>query len=482
MGIAGSRGIAGLRVVVSAVLLGGMTASPAHALRANLRGDLTRLEELGHYEEALFYRRSTMDMILAIHVAWSGAPYDPAMDALFFETRTDRRYWNLANNQKRPITELLKKAKLTGEQAEKLDLRVRVYVEDHLSPELDEMGNFYFRRKAWVMERMGLFHEASFRRRLTGYYEDRVCGPYYATMAEELEQNGKKAISAAYRAKAEWFKAEALREFRRCNGDQVLAELQGGRTRQQLGKAQVVEILKGGVKSEQADARFAAAMSLAEFGQARLLEAVVNDPDADVRDVARRATQAVSPPAVGLKPGILAQYFSSPDQQSPIAQKALAAADIGFCGDERFPDKLRGAWEKDDVFPPGASGQFLVRLNGKLAIFEDGRYRFYVKTDGGNRAIVRLRAAGMDGAPIISPRNDKQLLYSVQSTFDGQVLTRVDFSPEIELKKGLIDIEIEYKGAEARGKYGTPGLRLGWSSESRVMEAVPASAFWHEGK
>ena len=88
----------------------------------------------------------------------------------------------------------------------------------------------------------------------------------------------------------------------------------------------------------------------------------------------------------------------------------------------------------------------------------------------------------MDGAPIISPRNDKQLLYSVQSTFDGQVLTRVDFSPEIELKKGLIDIEIEYKGAEARGKYGTPGLRLGWSSESRVMEAVPASAFWHEGK
>ena len=55
-----------------------------------------------------------------------------------------------------------------------LDLRVRVYVEDHLSPDFDEMGNFYFRRKAWVMERAGLFYDASFRRRLTGYSCDRV--------------------------------------------------------------------------------------------------------------------------------------------------------------------------------------------------------------------------------------------------------------------------------------------------------------------
>jgi hypothetical protein len=82
------------------ILASMLLVAPAWAVRSNLRSDLPKLEQMGHYEEALFYRRSTIDMIMAIHVAWSGAPYDPAMDGLYHETRVDRRYWNLIYNQR----------------------------------------------------------------------------------------------------------------------------------------------------------------------------------------------------------------------------------------------------------------------------------------------------------------------------------------------------------------------------------------------
>ncbi|MCY2955110.1 MAG: PA14 domain-containing protein [Planctomycetota bacterium] len=441
-------------VFAFASLLIALCASPAHALRANLRGDLARLEEMGHYEEALFYRQSTVDMVLAIHVAWSGAAYDPAMERIFGETRTDRRYWNLINHQKRPITALLTKARLNPDQLDRLDERVRVYVEDHLSPDYDEMGNFYFRRKAQVMERLGLFYDASFRRRLTGYYEQRVCAPYYATMADELDQKGKTSLAAAYRAKSIWYQAEALREFRRSNGDRLISQLQLNNAQQQIDKTQIVNLLELARQSKDADARFAAELALGDLGQA--------------------SPQSVLPPP-GVQPGIRARYFTSPDQPSPAADKILPAADLGFRGNERFPDKLRATWEKDDIFPSNATGQFLVHLTGKIRIPAPGKYRFYARTDSGNRAIVRV-----NGQPVISPRNDRQLLYSMQIDYAGQTLTRVDFSPEIQLKQDLADIEIEYKGPEANGKYGTPGLRLSWSSDGHVMEPVPSSAFFHE--
>ena len=98
---------------------------------------------------------------------------------------------------------------------DRLDERLRVYVEDHLSPEFDEMGNFYFQRKAWLLERHGLFWEAAFRRRLTGYYCVRVCSPYYSAIAQELEQKDQKATADAYRRKSAWFMEEAMRQFRR---------------------------------------------------------------------------------------------------------------------------------------------------------------------------------------------------------------------------------------------------------------------------
>lgn len=439
------------RASLAAALLIALCTSSAHALRANLRGDLARLEEMGHFEEVMFYRQSTVDMVLAVHVAWSGAAYDPAMERIFGETRTDRRYWNLINHQKRPITALMAKARLTPEQLDKLDVRVRVFVEDHLSPEYDEMGNFYFRRKAQLMEGMGYFQDASFRRRLTGYYEQRVCFPYYTTMADEFELKGKPALAAAYRAKAAWYQEEAQREFRRSNGDRLIAELQPANSAQALSKPQVLDLLKRALQSADADARFAAEAVMAEL-----------QPPA-------RAAEA------GLRPGIRARYFTDPGQTAPVAEKVLPAAELGFRGNERFPAKLRPAWSSEDIFPANASGQFLVRLTGKMRIPASGPYRFYARTDAGNRATVRV-----NGQVIISPRNDKQLLYSVQSDYAGQTLTRVDFSPEIELKEGLADIEIDYRGPEAKGKNGTPGLRLSWSSDRHVMEPIPAAAFFLE--
>jgi len=234
-----------------------LACSVAHALRPNLRSDLQQIEKLGRYEEALFFRRSTMDMILAVHVAWSGAPYDPAMDGWIGETRTDRRYWNMVNGQKRAVTDLLEKAALSPEQLQKLEQRVRVYVEDHMSPEFDEMGNFYFRRKAMAMESMGLFFDASFRRHLTGYYCQRVCAPYYAAIAQELQQNGQLRPAAAYRSKSAAYEQRAMDEFRRANGDLALSAMRGGAMRQPLPRAKVVQLLKSAPAGASDEARFA---------------------------------------------------------------------------------------------------------------------------------------------------------------------------------------------------------------------------------
>ena len=81
--------------ILAAALALSVFSSPALAVRGNMRRDLAKLEQMGHFEEALFYRQSTRDVMLAIHIPWSGAAYDREMDTVFGETRVDRRYWNL---------------------------------------------------------------------------------------------------------------------------------------------------------------------------------------------------------------------------------------------------------------------------------------------------------------------------------------------------------------------------------------------------
>jgi len=484
------------RDTAGAVLIVALAASPLYALRTNMLKDITRLEELGRYEEALFYRRASMDLILALHVPWAGVPYDPAMDGLYpeldriygagqqrqhqwMETRVDRRYWNIVHHNAPLVTALLKKANLTDAQQKLLDLRVRVYVEDQMAPEFDEMGNFFCQPIARILERTGLFWDASFRRRLTGYYDERVCVPYYAAVAEELAADGQKALAAAYRQKSEWYGREALREFRRSNGDRLLSELQGAKRRDRFTREQVVETLKKGLGSAESDARFAAVLALADLGETSLLRQAAKDEGREVRAEAARLAADDEPPA-GLMPGIRAEYFNAPNQQKPATAKILRMVDLGFRGNERFPDVWRPYWEKEDLFPANAGGQFLARFTGKLWIRRDGEYRFYVKTEGDNRAILKLTPASGEATTIISPKNDKLLLYADQRDWGGGTLFRIDFSAPLALKLGLADLQIEYKGGQVRSRIGTAGIRLYWSSDAHVMERVPASALFHE--
>ena len=568
-------------MLVAVLLFVGFATPPLYALRANMMKDLKRLEDMGHYEQVLFYRKSTMDMVMALHVQWAGAPYDARMDGVYanldhiygsgektrhrqVETRVDRRYWNLVNSQKRPISELLEKANLTPAQLERLNKRVRVYIEDHMSPEFDEMGNFFFRRKAMIFERTGLFWDASFRRRFTGYYVERVCAPYYATIAEELEMNGQKSIAGAYRQKAEWYREQAVREFRRSNGDRLLSELQGENRRQRLTKEQTMEILRMGLQSPESDARFAAVYNLAELREMKEflpaakdadstirrkvaevfaantyipgLAVILKDKDAMVHEVTASqirgiAQSALQPPLTdkgtfiravcalrealdfddtkafaasqlillrgepgknepndlkawaeqatgGLIPGIQAQYFTAPGQP-PVVEKILRTVDLGFRGNERFPKLLRPHWETEKIFPANAKGQFQLKFNGKIYLPKDGTYQFYVKTQGDNRATVRLTDPSGESETIISPTNDRELMYADQLDWNGGTIYRIDFSAQLELKKGLMDIEINYKGGKVRNNYGTVGIRLYWSSEDHLMELVPASVLFH---
>jgi len=486
---------------VAAMLLDlAIAPSPTYAVRSNMVKDIPRMEELGQYQQALFYRKSTMDMVLALHVPWAGAPYDPEMDGFYreldriygtgqrtqhqlVETRVDRRYWGIVNHQKRAIANALKKAGLTAEQLEKLDDRVRVFIEDHMAPEFGEMGDFFFQPKAQIMERTGLFWDASFLRRLNGYYMVRVCVPYYATTAEELDAKGKRSLAAAYRNKAKGYEAQALREFRRSNGDRLLSELQDAKRPKCLAKPQVVELLKAGLASKESDARFAAVLTLAQLEAFDDLGPATRDPDAELRREAEAilSQRTPKPPAgaAGLRQGIRACYYSAPAQQRPVAEKILRQVDLGFRGNDRFLPLLVPHWHKEEIFPPDARGQFLLKLAGKLSIPRDDRYRFYAKTDGGTRITLRLRPEGAEPLPIIaSPQNDKELLYADQANWGGGTICRIDFSKPVELKKGLVDLDIDYRGGQVHNPYGKAGLRLYWSSDSHVMEIVPPAAFF----
>jgi len=584
----------------AALLILGVAASPLYALRANMMKDLKRLEDMGHYEQVLFYRKSTMDMVMALHVQWAGAPYDRRMDGVYaqldniygtgkktrhrqVETRVDRRYWNLVNAQKRPISELLAKASLTPIQLEKLNERVRVYIEDHMSPEFDDMGNFFFRRKAMIFERTGLFWDASFRRRLTGYYDVRVCAPYYATIAEELESSGQKLLADAYRRKSEWYRVQAVREFCCSNGDRLLSEIQEENRRQRLTKEQTIEVLKMGLQSKESDARFTAMLNLAELRETgELLPAaedeeleirrevakifadrvyvpglavLLSDQDEQIRNLAKSVLQPASSergpfiravcalrealdselslrdvrgfnprtsgltprtnaslqddtktfaasqlallraelgkddPAElktwaeqatgGLMPGVYVQYFKEPGQP-PVVEKVIRTINLGFRGNERFLKLLRPHWDKEHIFPANAKGQFLLKFKGKIYLPKDGRYRFYVKTEGNNRATVRLTGTSEEPHTIISPKNDREFMYADQCDWNGGVISRVDISAQLELKKGLMDLEIDYKGNQVRTKHGKAGIRLYWSSDEHVMELVPASVLFHK--
>ena len=102
-------------------------------------------------------------------------------------------------------------------------------------------GDFAFSRKAWILERTGLFWHASFRRELAGRYAIMVCSRYCEALADEMERTfGDQARAKLYREKAAWWRRRGLDEFRLSNVDRILARLKGNnKERRKRGRVRV---------------------------------------------------------------------------------------------------------------------------------------------------------------------------------------------------------------------------------------------------
>ena len=151
-----------------------------------------------------------------------------------------------------------------------------------------------------------------------------------------------------------------------------------------------------------------------------------------------------------------------------------------------FPKVWYALLKKPEVFPPNATGPFVLRIRGKIYIPADGKYRFYVKSDAANRTVMSLATSGGGPREVISPANDVRLQYAMQS---GMRTHRIDFSQGVDLKRGLVDVAIVHSGDEVRkienehivriSGEQKAGLQLYWSSDAHVIELVPAANLFH---
>ena len=471
-----------------------LAARPAHAIRTNAGADLAQLVAQGRFAEALFYRQSSLTMVLAVHAAWAGVIYDERMDGLYngldrlynnhrdsqhegVEPRLDRRYWSIVFSQMAAIDALRPQARLTPAQEALLALRVRVYVEDHLAPEFGDMGNFFFLPKARILEQTGLLYDAAFRRELAAQYLERVAAPYYHAVALECQRSGDAAGAAAYGARAAELAAQVERELRRANGDSLLSQRQGGDPRaRRWERAELVTWLTGALTATEPDARLAAALVLGDLGEFAALRAAGASLPADLRGL---VPGEAPPPPGGLRPGLLATYRRDPADALPLRSSAIANVDLGFRGNERFPAVLRPFWPKDEVFPADATGPFYLSITGQLLVPQPGDYRFYVKTEGDHRAAFTLTLPGQAPVILIAPKDDCALRYADQRGPKQQTLFRIDFSEPVALPAGPVDLRLEYWGRAVNGPNGLAGLRLMWSSDRAVMSTIPAAVFAH---
>lgn len=143
-------------------------------------------------------------------------------------------------------------------------------------------------------------------------------------------------------------------------------------------------------------------------------------------------------------------------------------------------------WKKPEPFPEDASGPFHLRITSYLYIPEDGNYRFYAKTDAPNRAIAVIGPLDGKTNQIISPQNEDNLQYVMQT---GMATHRIDYSDHIPIKKGLIKLQINYSGDEAWKIHNEnivrisgvhrAGIQLFWSSDSRIMELIPSTNLFY---
>jgi hypothetical protein len=190
----------------------------------------------------------------------------------------------------------------------------------------------------------------------------------------------------------------------------------------------------------------------------------------------------------GIDRNALVEYFRGPTQTEPVAQKPFETVDIGMKFQANFPRVWYGNdyWDKPQIFPEDAEGPFRLQITTKLYVPADGNYRFYVKTDVPNRAIVTIGTPQGGKKEIISPGSDEKLQYVLQA---GMGTHRIDFSESIPLRKGLVKLVVVYSGEEVRKIHNEhmvrisgvqkAGIQLFWSSDRHLMELVPAENLFH---
>jgi hypothetical protein len=383
----------------------------------------------------------------------------------------------------------VEKGRFSRAQRERLEDRARIYIEDLMDPDHGFGGDFAFSRKAWVLERTGLFWHASFRRELAGRYAIMVCSRYCEALADEMERTfGDQTRAKLYREKAAWWRSRGLDEFRLANGDRILARIKGDNKQRRLNRQEVVSVLEQGLRDKDFDARRASAQILTDLGERNWADALSAEQirqlaGLEPRNTPPRHQERGKVTGDEVHAGVLFEYFKQPSLSKPITSKFLDTVDVGMKLQINFPRVFYDYWDKPEVFPTDATGPFYLRIGGRLFVPHDGNYRFYAKTVVESRATVSIRDAEGSRIVIISPDNDSELQYVVQPAMPTH---RIDFSTPIALKQGFADLEIVYQGDEVRNvRQGDDhiertsgiqmdGIKLFWSSDQHLIELVPA--------
>jgi hypothetical protein len=476
----------------AALLAISMFTAPLGAVRANwgVRQAGPRLEQMGRHEEAAFFYRCGLDFYAVIYQLWiDSAVYDERADEIYrrgaeafgaenwrsqdHEERWDTVAAYLLFFNRDGVSRNVEKGGFTASQRARLADRVRIYMEDLLDPDHGFGGDFSFARKARVLEGVGLFWHASFRRELAGRYAIAVCSRYCAGLADEMERVfGDRARADLYRRKAAWWRDRGLTELHLCNGDRRLAELKRGSKLRRLSRQELLAVLRKGLASQDADARGAAESILADVGEIPARKSAIRHGE-----VGSKTT----------RPGVLLEYFTRPGQRRPLAKAVFETVDLGMKFQANFPKPWYDCWRKPGIFPADATGPFRLRITGTLLVPSDGNYRFYAKTDPPNRAALFLTTSDGRKREVISPQNDKNL-QSVSQV--GMGTHRIDFSRPVRLARGQVDFTILYDGGEVRNLHHEhmvrisgvqkAGIQLFWSSEKHLTELVPARLLFHK--
>jgi len=290
------------RYLTSLIVLLILSAPVAYAVRANwgVRQKGPQMEKMGRHEEAAFYYRAALDFYAAMLQFWIGSVYDEGVDDIYqkyarpfgtknwrsapYEERWDTMAAYLYLYNRDGASRNIEKGEFSSEQRARLEDRLRVYMEDLMDPDHGFGGDFAFARKAWILERTGLFWHAALRRELAGRYAITIGSRYCSTIADEMERVfSDPARAELYRQKAIWWRKRGMDELHLCNGDRLLSRLKGGDRLKRLERHEVIAVLKRGLSHENVDARRAAVQILSDLGEIAALRQAMSDREVEIR-------------------------------------------------------------------------------------------------------------------------------------------------------------------------------------------------------